>query len=208
MGSKVYLAGAIRGLVGEEARIATIVERVGPDAVGLSVSREGMEAMKAQNMKSSDAKPTNTEERVYIRGLSKYGKVLKPPPCFSGARQSAIAAGIPAVPLDMSDEHYSAAYCKYISTWDMMRQGRSDKLFMRYKFKAETPEEFVIEWDRLVNRLDGYRMLEMARERWFAKGIVRLSEKYGRPLVVVEHERIAGVTRQLREMGCEFEIVH
>lgn len=204
----IYLKGAVRGLVPEGERVVSLIESISPDALGLTVSNEGLEALKNPAMNAGGGKPVNVEEEIYMRGLSKFGKVVRPPPCFSMAVLRSVKDDIPIKALDMDDEHYTAAYCRYVSTMDMMRQGRAGKSLLRYRFKSTTAANFVVEWDRLVNRFSGYRSLEKARERWFAKGICRLSEKYGKTLIVVELERLPGLESQLHSMGCAFEKVH
>ena len=209
MGSRVYLIGAVRGLVSEGERVMAAIGGIRPDVVALSVSREGIEAMRTlSGAMASAAKPASVEEAIYIRGLSKYGKVMKPPPCFQMAGKAADEAGIPTQGLDMDDEHYTAAYCKYVSTVDLMRQGRSQKRFLGHAFRSKNPESFVMEWDGMVNRLEGYRRLEAARERWMARGIKRLSERYVCPLAVIELERLPGVRAHLKALECAFETVH
>lgn len=198
---ELTLVGAVRGLKSEGDRVASIIREICPDAVGLAVSREGLEAMAGLAVEAK-AEPSNTEERAYIRGLGTFGEVVKPPPCFSAALRS----GRPVTPLDMDDEHYTAAYCRYVSTWDMMRQGRSQKSMLRHRFRAKTPEEFVLEWDGIVNRLSGYRTLEASREMWLAKGACRLAAKHPRTLVIVEYERLRGVLKFLDRLGCIYRI--
>jgi hypothetical protein len=209
MASRILLAGAIRGLVSEGDRVVRILERERPDAVGLAVSPEGLEVMASGKALPQDQKnAANPEEEMYIEGLSEFGEVVKPPPCFSMAQQFALANKIRIEALDMDDEHYTAAYCKYVSTLDMIRQGNSRKHFARHAFVAGTPEEFVMEWDGLVNRLKSYRDLENAREAWFAKRISLLAGKGKAVLAVVELERLAGVSERLTGLGLEFETVH
>ncbi|MDO9537288.1 MAG: hypothetical protein Q7J68_03105 [Thermoplasmata archaeon] len=206
MTSLPMIIGAVRGLVSDGKKVATIIESYRPDIVGLSVSKEGLEAM--GKMDHTSNKPTNVEEKIYIRGLSTFGKVIKPPPCFSEALKQANSLKIQVKPLDMDDEHFTAAFCKYVNTLDMIKQGRRGKAFSKYVFRAKTPNEFVIEWDRLVNRLEGYKALESAREKWLAKGIYKLSENYSRPLIIIEFERLGGVQRYLKAMGMDFQVIH
>jgi hypothetical protein len=209
MPGQVFIVGAVRGLVSEGERVFSIVQSKLPSVVGLSVSKEGMIAMKdAANPEIKGAGPANIEEEIYINWLSKFGEVIKPPPCFSMALKAADQSRIPVEPLDMDDEHYTAAYCKYISTLDMMRQGKSEKFYSKHVFQSKKPEDFVIEWDCLVNRLKGYRELEMAREEWLAKGACRLAKKHEKTLIVVELERLAGISGYLKTMECNFEVVY
>jgi len=208
MFGRVFIVGAVRGLASEGERVFSIIKNNKPAVVGLSVSKEGMMTMKElANAETANPEPDNIEEEIYINGLSEFGEVIKPPPCFLMAMKSADQFKIPIEALDMDDEHYTAAYCKYVSTLDMMRQGRSEKIFSKHVFLAKTPEEFVFEWDDLVNRLKGYMELEMAREEWLAKGACRLARKYEKTLVIVELERLTGVSVHLKTMGCDFEVV-
>ena len=105
----------------------------------------------------------------------------------------------------MDDEHFTAAFCKYVSTLEMVRQGRCEKKWDRHVFKAQTPEDFVVEWDRVVNWLPGYQALERAREEWIAKGICILNKKHDNVLVIVELERLAGVQKFLTDMKCNYQ---
>ena len=208
MPGRICVTGAVRGLASEGQRAVSLIGKLSPDIIAMSVSREGLETMMLPSgTEKTEAEPANVEEKVYIRGLSRFGEVIRPPPCFSMAVHEASRRNIPLKALDMDDEHYTAAYCKYISTFDMMRQGRSTKLFARHSFNSKTPQEFVLEWDRLVNRLSGYRNLERARERWFAKGTSRQAEKFSTILVIVDYERLAGLERNLKALGCVYERV-
>jgi len=199
----IFIAGAVRGLVCEGDRIATIIQKLEPDAVGLAVSREGLAAMeKLVELDKKMSQPVNTEERIYIRGLSLFGEVVKPPPCYSAALKS----GVPVTALDMDDEHYTAAYCRYVSTLDIMRQGSDRKNMLRHRFRATSPREFVLEWDKVVNRLRGYRALEASREMWLAKGACRMADKYPNVLVVVEYERLRGMLRFFDKLECGYKV--
>jgi len=209
MPGKIFIVGAVRGLVSEGDRVLSIIQKTVPTVIGLSVSKEGLMAMRdSANSEIIDARPSNIEEEIYMDELSEFGDVIKPPPCFSMAMKAAGQFRIPVEPLDMDDEHYTAAYCKYVSTLDMMRQGRSGKFFLKHLFLAKTPEEFVIEWDDLVNRLKGYRELERAREEWLAKGVCRLAKKHEKTLVIIELERLAGMSDHLKAVDCDFEVVY
>jgi len=204
MAGELFIIGAVRGLVSEGERVRAAIAKHRPEAVGLAVSKEGLAAMNSPaGPGPGDAKPQNPEERAYIRGLGEFGEVVKPPPCFSAA----LGSGMPITPLDMDDEHYTAAYCRYVSTWDMMRQGRSAGAVLRHKFRANNPQDFVLEWDRLVNRPGGYRRLEASRELWLAKGACRMAAAHSRTLVVVEFERLNGVLRCLERLGCPCTVI-
>ena len=203
---QILLIGAVRGLISEGNMVKKAFTDLEPDIVGLSISKESIQAMTEHFKEGKQLpEPANFEEEMYIEGFSEFGEVVRPPPCFSEAWKMAVKNNVPVKGLDMDDEHFTSAFCKYVSTLDMVRQGRCEKRWARHGFIAKTPAEFVVEWDRVINWLPGYQNLEKAREEWIAKGICQLAKKYDKVLIVVELERLAGVQDFLREMDCNFQ---
>ena len=206
MTSQILLIGAVRGLISEGDRVKNIFEQFKPNIIGISTSKEAVKAMAEHIATNSEIpEPANQEEDMYIEGLEEFGEVVRPPPCYSEAWKLANKNNIPIKGLDMDDEHFTAAFCKYVSTIDMVRQGRCEKKWARHLFIAETPEDFVLEWDSVINWLPGYQALEKAREEWIAKGISILTKKYDKILIVVELERLAGIQSFLTDMNCDFQ---
>ena len=202
----ILLMGCVRGLASEGDWVKNTISEHRPDAVGISISKESLQAMAQHYELGGDLpEPANFEEEMYIEGISQYGEVIRPPPCFSEAWRVAEKRGITLMALDMDDEHFTAAFCKHISGLEIIRQGRCNNKWARHTFTAKNPKEFVLEWDRMINWLPGYKNLEKAREDWIAKGISKLSEEHGSVLVVVEYERLAGVRNSLEELGKEYQ---
>jgi len=206
MVGQIILVGAVRGLASEGERVSEIFQKFKPDVVGISISKESIQAM-AEHLNSNNElpEPANMEEEMYIEGLSMFGEVIRPPPCYSKIWKLATNEDLPVKGLDMDDEHFTSAFCKYVSTLEMVRQSRCERKWARHAFQAQTPEEFVIEWDAVINSLAGYQNLEKAREEWVAKGICQLVKNYDKTLIVVELERLAGIQKFLHEMECEFQ---
>ncbi len=208
MSGNILLIGAVRGLVSEGEVIVQEIKNFEPNVLGISISTESIQAM-AEHLESNSKlpDPANFEEEMYIEGLSEFGEVIRPPPCFSEAWKSAKKLDIPIKGLDMDDEHFTSAFCKYINSIEMMRQGRCNKKWARHGFVSRTAQEFVTEWDNVINWLQGYKNLEYAREQWMAKGIFKLSEKHEKILAIVEYERFAGVKEALDELECEYQVL-
>lgn len=206
MASQIVLIGAIRGLVSEGDKIKNAFERLRPNVIGISISKESIQAMEEHITSEKELpEPANLEEEMYIEGMGDFGEVVRPPPCYSEAWKLSSKNNIPIKGLDMNEEHFTAAFCKFVSTIEMVRQGRCEKKWARHAFQAQTPEEFVIEWDNVINWLPGYRALERAREEWIAKSICLLAKKYDNILVIVELERLAGIKNFLTDMDCDFQ---
>ncbi|MDI6917406.1 MAG: hypothetical protein QMC80_06380, partial [Thermoplasmatales archaeon] len=56
---------------------------------------------------------------------------------------------------------------------------------------------FIFEWDKIVNKLKGFRALEKKREEHMSKKLSELSEKHNRILAVVELQRLKGISEML-----------
>ena len=206
MTNQIILIGAVRGLISEGEKVKNAFEQFKPDIICISTSKESIQAMANHITTKKDVpEPAKQEEDMYIQGLETFGEVVRPPPCYSEAWKLASKNNIPIKGVDMDDEHFTAAFCKYVSTIDMVRQGRCEKKWARHAFISQTPEDFVVEWDGVVNWLPGYMALERAREEWIAKGICILAKKYENILVIVELERLAGIQNFLHGMGCDFQ---
>jgi hypothetical protein len=190
---------AVRGLVSEAAHVRTAVERFEPEAVAISIGREDLAGLEAHD--GSDYPPENWEEELYVAGLSAWGEVRKPPPCFVEAVRIAKARGLALRALDFNDEDYTEKYVNLVTAWDLMGHTRLEKRARAHAFLATTPEEFVLEFDGLVNDPDGYVTLERARERHFVARIAKLTRKHRSLLAVVEYERAAGVRTLLAAEG-------
>jgi pheromone shutdown protein TraB len=207
--SSVVLIGAVRGLVSEGERVANVLKESKPEAVGLAISKEGLQAMK-EHMETAEEKKAeleNIEEEIYVAGLEAFGEVRKPPPCYAEAWKTAVALNIPAEPLDLNDDQYTNAYCRNISTLEMMTQGRAQRRIARHKFEATTPEEYVLEFDSVVNRQKGCQRLEAEREEYIAVNIKKLAKKHANTAAVVELERLEGVKRALGALGVSYTLI-
>jgi hypothetical protein len=200
----------IRGLISEGEIVLKALKKYEPDSLGISISNEALEGLEtylSNEESNACAEPENVEEDVYIAGLSRFGEVRKPPPCFVTAWRFGKERGAPVIALDMNDSQFTDAYCRNVSGLDVMFSERREKKIARYKFTSETPAEFVLEWDRTVNSSKGFRNLELERERWLANSINELRHKYKKLAVVIELERFAGVRKLLDEKGISHELI-
>lgn len=195
-GARVVLLPVIRGLVSERERVRAAAEEVRPRGIAVSISPEELEALRRHT--AGAVAPSGPEEEVYVAGLSAFGEVEKPPPCFSEAMLTAAERGLPIHPLDMDEGAFSDAYFRSVSGLDFVLSGiRASRIF-RWKVRAETPEAFVLAWDARVNRSRGHRELQRQREAHMAQRIRELSRTGGPLLALVELERARGVAKRLR----------
>jgi pheromone shutdown protein TraB len=193
--ARVVLLAAVRGLVQEGERVRRAVEEVNPDAVAITVGREDLESLRTYD--GAEHPPSNWEEEMYVAGLEAWGAVRKPPPCFVEAVRAAQERDIPVRALDFNDEDYTEVYVTRIDAMDLLFHTRLEKKIRKHRFTSTTPEDFVVEFDRVVNDPEAYARLEEERERHIARRIAKLAGRHRSLLAVVEHERAAGVRKRL-----------
>ncbi len=73
------------------------------------------------------------------------------------------------------------------------------KSINRRKFSQETPEEFIIEWDRVSNNMRSFRELEEKREEHMAERIIEIHDRMKKIVCIIELERMEGILRSLRK---------
>lgn len=186
----------VRGLESERMAVRDALDESSADAIALSISDEELKALELYE--KGEVPPSNFEEDIYIDGLSRFGEVKKPPPCFVEARDLARKSGLKCHAIDMNDQDYTEAYVSNVGTLEMMRHSMNEARLRRWRSKAETPADFVIQFDEKVNDGKGFRRLEKARETHMAGRLVELLSDHERVLAVVEVERAKGIGQVLR----------
>ncbi len=189
--TSVYVLPVVRGLPSEGPAVRNAIDAVQPDVVALSISPEEVDALRLY--KGGPAGPDNFEEEVYVAGLSVWEEPVKPAPCFTEALRTATVRKARVEGIDMDESTYTDAYTQYVSAMELILQGRVQARLGRRKFRATTPQEFVLEWDKEVNRSAGFARLQREREARMASRLKEISSDVGRVLAVIEVERVKGV---------------
>ena len=191
----------VKGLESERPLVREAIASARPEAVALPVSAEGLRGLRALHGGREPEFFLSHYEEIYALKLSRYGRVSVPPPSFSEAYAASVERSIPVRAIDLSEEEYASAFCESVSTLGLIYHSLRWRWLRRRRFRAETPEEFVLAWDRAVNSLRGFRSLEDRREEHMALRLRSLARKYRSILAVLELERTEGVVRRLREGG-------
>lgn len=194
---KICMIGVIKGLVDEEEKVRKVYYDMMPDVVAISISIGELKGLEDFLKQRYDVPLSNYEEEIYIRELKKYGEVRKPPPCFEESLKLCQKDNLPIVPIDMDEERFSTAYCEYITSFQLIRNSFRRKRLHKRKFHASSAEKFVKEWDRVINDIKGFRMLEEERERYMAQKLSELTKQYKKILAFIELERVKGVEKKL-----------
>ncbi len=194
--ASVFVLPVVRGLPRDARATREAIAATSPGAIGVSIAPEELAALRRY-----DGYPValdNLEEEVYVAGLSAWEEPIKPPPCFTEAVKVADARKITLEGLDLDEESYTGAYTECVSTFELLLQGRMESRLGRKKFRANTPEAFVLEWDAEVNRTAGFAKLQHRREAHMADRLKEIAARAPRVLAVIEVERVRGVLAALR----------
>ncbi|MDI6917934.1 MAG: hypothetical protein QMC80_09095 [Thermoplasmatales archaeon] len=194
---KIFLLGSIQGLTSEKSEIKKLFEKIKPDAVALPVSNEELEGLKKLSDGEEQEILLSGYEEVYARKLAAYGEVKVPPPSLTEAFELAKKNNLPVYAVDMNDKEYTGVFIKNISTIQLILYSLKIKKLRKKRFKSKTSEDFIFEWDKIVNKLKGFRALEKKREEHISKKLSELSEKHNRILAVVELQRLKGISEIL-----------
>ena len=190
-GSNICLLGVLKGLVSETPKVEKAIAEFKPDAIGVSVSKEQLEAMRAHAPGSSY--DLSELEHVYKTFMESFGEVRLPSPAYVEALYASVDLDIALIPIDMNDEVYTEVFCRSVGGVDLVREGFFARSISRKKFDLSSPERFALDWDKKVNRSKGFKQLEKQREEHMANTLRRMCKKYKAILAIVEFERAQGV---------------
>jgi hypothetical protein len=195
--SRIHIPGVINGLTSEEANVKKAYNKVKPDVVAMQISEAELDGLRQVTEGEEFDYFMSNYEQIYAKKLAAFGEVKVPPPCYESAMKLCLRDRIPVEAIDMDDLYFTDVFCENVSTRDLIRHSLRVKKLRRKKFKAETAEEFVLAWDREINKLKGFRNLETAREKYMARELLRLSKRYDRILCIMELQRSEGVIAHL-----------
>ena len=82
-------------------------------------------------------------------------------------------------PLDMREEEFSDIYCDAVSFFDLWRKTALCKKITKkgripFSREVKNAEEYAIAWDEVFTRREGFRKVEMEREKHMAESMVHL----------------------------------
>ncbi len=195
-GCRIEILPVIKGLESEVTKVKNAFDYVRPDVVAISISKEELEGLK--NI-PEDFEPELTRyEEIYVEGLSRFGEVAAPPPCYVAALEMANHTGVPIVPVDLDEQAYTELYIAAVPGTTLFRHSTRTWLLKRRRFSDESAEDFVLAWDRAVNGLEGFQKIEHQRAREMANGVVALCDGRKKVLAIIELERAGEVSELIR----------
>ena len=182
----------IKGLVSEKEKVIEALSKKYYETAGVSWGIEEIEAVRKREEITGDNE-TNDIDIIYLYKLKEFGDVDMPDPAFTFVVDEFSKKGVSVIPLDMADQEFAEAYCNEVSTLDFLRENKIVKKMMKKEFTASSPEEFMMEWDSLINEVKGYRKMNKVKERFVAQQIMDIAKYRKNALVLVEYERCDGI---------------
>ena len=187
----------IKGLVSEKEKVIEALSKKDYETAGVSWGIEEIEAVRRRDEITGDNE-TNDIDIIYLYKLKEFGDVDMPDPAFTYVVDEFSKKGISVIPLDMADQEFAEAYCNEVSTLDFLRENKIVKKMMKKEFTTSSPEEFMMEWDSLINEVKGYRKMNRVKEKFVAEQIMDLAKYRKNALVLVEYERYEDILSIIR----------
>ncbi|AGB05145.1 hypothetical protein AciM339_1283 [Aciduliprofundum sp. MAR08-339] len=190
--------GTIKGLVSEREKLRNLFTEFKPEVMFLGISPEEMKGLERYLKEPFDIEPEDYEV-IYGLKLERYGEVGLPVPTYLEAFALSRKDGVDMIPIDMPDEEFSDLYVNTIDIFHLMHFNFRKRKIWRKKFEAETPEEFVLMWDKEVNKIPQYRKIENEREKYMSRRIKELLKERceKKIMIIIELERLHGVLDNL-----------
>lgn len=196
-GCTVRVLPVIKGLLSETKKVEKAFDELRPDKVAISLSKEEIEGLR--NLPVDYEPELSRYEEIYASGLSRFGEVAAPPPCYLAALKLADRVEAAIVPVDLDEQSYTELYCAAVPGTTIFRHSTRTWLLKRKAFSTVSAEDFVRAWDRAVNKLQGFELIERKRAEAMAKGIKAACDGSKALLAVIELERADDVLSLLKE---------
>lgn len=189
--ASLLLLGAVRGLSSEGLQVTSSLGAFAPEAVGLSLSHEELGSLVEYfgDVAAEPLVPLSTAEINEVRGLARFGEVAVPNPSVVEAIGWARRNGVPAVPIDPSDEGSATLFTENIGYLELVRRTVRENRLGRSPPRPSSADDFALAWDRTVGQGRGSRRFAAARDAHAAEEARRLEQGRSRVAVVVDRER-------------------
>ncbi len=196
----LIIVGTVQGLVSERKKVKDAYLKLKPGIVALPISEEMIEGLRAAVKGEVKEVQTSSIDDLFAEHLKRFGEVQIPPPSLAEALELAEKDSVEVVALDMNEEEYADAYIKHVSSFHFWARIWKLRKLAKKTFAVDTPEDFVVMWDKYISKLKGYASLEKARERFMAERALELLKKHNRVLALVEYERLEGVADEIKRL--------
>lgn len=202
-GRKIWVFGGIKGLVRDGDEFKKFVAEIHPDVIFVSISEEEISGLR-EFLKNPFEMNLSDYEIIYGARLSVFGEVMTPPPVYVESLQYADENSIPILPLDMAEREYSDLYTRSVKPTDLVMHSLRKKRILKSKITSDTPEDFVLDWMKQINKIKGLKKVDDERLEHMKRMLKEYLDNpdYKNPLVVIDYEFYGDVVGYLETSRC------
>lgn len=194
--SLVDVIGIVKGLKSSGDLVDSMLRREKYDVIMLAITEDEVAGLR-DFVKHPYEVEMDDIELIYEYLIRRFGETSIPPEAFVRAIKLGDSIGSSVIGIDIPSGKYEELFVANIPLTDLIWLSLQKKRLIRRKWDFTDPEQFSIQWDKIVNR-KGYRKMEEERESYMAKEI---SEKKGAStLAIIEVERFSGVVFHLENL--------
>jgi len=189
---ELRLFGVVRGLVPEVAPLRDAVAAFAPEAVGLGISPDELEALAAHFLDDAaePVVPLGGTEVAETTALARYGEVGVPHPAFVDLLAWGRRTGLPVVGMDPGEDEQAEMFVAHIGYFELVRRTVRERRAGRKPPPAVTADEFALAWDREIHPGRGSERYALAREHGLVASLLGLRTEHRRVAVVVDRDRV------------------
>lgn len=197
-GHKVVVLAVINGLTSEVDIIKDALEKYRPDAIGVPMTSAQVENLRKWN--PEEEAEYSDFDLLYIREMSRFGKVVLPSPSHLFPIAAADASKTQLVPLDMDDEAYAELYMQHVKPTSLFFDSILRRRRMKKSLEGDA-EDVVMQLDRIGKHPQGMAIIEERREVHMAENILQNASIHRVFLALVDYERAAGIRSAVERMS-------
>ncbi|MEM0155468.1 MAG: hypothetical protein QW597_02545 [Thermoplasmataceae archaeon] len=203
--STITLFGGIKGLIRDGDALEKYLFEFKPEVILVSLSEEHIIGLK-DFLENPYEVQLSDYEIIYGVRLSVYGEVMTPPPIYIETVKYATSNNVTLIPLDMNEDTYSGLYTSSMRSMDLVRHSIRKRRLLKRDLKDRTPEEFVRNWERAINKVSGLRIIDEHRLAFIDEKIgSALAQFAGKSIfIVVDYEFVDRVQKFLESSGTRF----
>jgi hypothetical protein len=179
-------------LVGEEKKISSAVEEIGPEVIFLDLGREDFEFLHSYEVGTPIE--VSSLEAAYLKKLSRYGEVAYPSLHLIELVEVAKARGIPLEPIDLDDDGYLEAFYRDVTARELFVRALQLRWMRTKRLREQDPYEFSMRWNEALFRTRGYNNLMGERVSHMAE---RIKGERRSPILFVSDPFIGEMVRDM-----------
>ncbi len=158
---ELFIYGGIKGLIRDGNELEDSLNSMKPDIILITISPEEVDGIK-YFIENPFEMSLSDYEIIYGVNLSKYGEVMTPSPIYIETAKYSSRNNVDIIGVDMDEEEYQKAYSQNIKIFDLFRHSMRKKKIGRIKFNNESPEDYVVKWNKTVD-IGGFYKLNRIR---------------------------------------------